>query len=162
MNSFTFSARTKKFYSDKDHQFWLCQFCGWFGLAVVTFLSITAWAENIALSHIGHTLLQSALGIFVSTPMRYVFNRVWGFTMLRRTVVSVLMVVVCSALWTAVRMETFMWMSGERDLWSSFGDWYFASLFVFLCWSALYYGIKYYQLQQLEHVQLLAADAYVN
>jgi len=146
-------------YRNREFQFWLFQFSGWMGLAIVTFVSITVWAEHILLTHVGHTLLQSALGVVVSAPLRHVFSRIWDFSLWQRAFISVLMVVNCSAVWTALRLETFMWMSGERGLWSDFGEWYFASLFVFMCWAALYYGIKYYRLQQMEHEQLLQADA---
>lgn len=149
----------ERLYSDEDKQFWLFQTCGWLGLSVVTFLSITAWSEHIIVAHVGHTLLQSALGVVVSAPLRHVFSRIWDFSLWQRAFISVLMVVNCSAVWTALRLETFMWMSGERGLWNDFGEWYFASLFVFMCWAALYYGIKYYRLQQMEHEQLLQADA---
>lgn len=35
-------------------------------------------------------------------------------------------------------------------LWEDFGGWYFTSLLIFLCWSALYHGIKYALLLQAE------------
>ena len=147
-------------YSESNYKFWWFQLLGWFGLATVTFLSITAWADDIELAHVAHTLLQSFLGLIISTPLRSIYDRIWPLSIVRRFAISAVMVIFSSALWTAIRLETFMWMSCERGLWSDFGEWYFASFFVFLCWTALYYSSKYYLLQQFEHDQLLAAGAH--
>jgi hypothetical protein len=40
--------------------------------------------------------------------------------------------------------------SQYQEVWSDFGGWFFTSLLIFLCWSALYYGIKYALLFQTE------------
>jgi LytS/YehU family sensor histidine kinase len=64
-----------------------------------------------------------------------------------------------SGLWTASRIYTFMLISGERGLWAEFHYWYFGSLFVFLSWTVLYFGIHYYELLILEHQKLLAESS---
>jgi LytS/YehU family sensor histidine kinase len=46
-------------------------------------------------------------------------------------------------------------MTQEQGVWSDFGGWLFGSLLIFLCWVAFYHGIKYYQLLQNEHRNLL-------
>ena len=43
--------------------------------------------------------------------------------------------------------------------WERFGDWYFSSIFVFLSWTVLYYGIKYYELFLVEHSARLEETA---
>ena len=40
--------------------------------------------------------------------------------------------------------------SKYAEVWRDFGGWYFTSLLIFLCWSALYHGIKYALLLQTE------------
>jgi hypothetical protein len=40
--------------------------------------------------------------------------------------------------------------SKYAQVWSDFGGWYFTSLLILLCWSALYHGIKYAMLFQAE------------
>jgi two-component system LytT family sensor kinase len=67
------------------------------------------------------------------------------------------MIVLVSGLWTALRIWTFTLMTSEQDVWSDFGGWYFASFMVFLCWSALYYGSKYYFKAQEEHRKRMAS-----
>ena len=52
-----------------------------------------------------------------------------------------------------------MWMTSERGIFADFGGWYFSSFLVFLCWTALYYGNKYYYQAQLEQKNSLEAIA---
>lgn len=59
-------------------------------------------------------------------------------------------------------MLLFTWLTGEREIWADFGGWYFGAIFVFLCWTALYHGIRYYQLLQAESVMKLNAEASAN
>ncbi|MFS1524328.1 sensor histidine kinase [Microbulbifer sp. 2304DJ12-6] len=76
-----------------------------------------------------------------------------------RTVIYLLAVAVISGIWTLVRMEAYIRLSGEHSIWSEFGGWYYASLFVFLFWSALYCGVKYHLLLQVEHRKMLEVAA---
>ena len=74
---------------------------------------------------------------------------------LARLINTALGVLVCSGVWTVLRISTFMALTDEEGLWSDFGGWLFGSIFIFSCWAAFYYGIKYYQLLQEEHETLL-------
>jgi sensor histidine kinase YesM len=59
-------------------------------------------------------------------------------------------------------MILFIWLTEEEDIWTDFGGWYFGAIFVFLCWTALYHGIRYYLLLQTEHSMKLDAEASVS
>lgn len=52
-----------------------------------------------------------------------------------------------------------MWMTGEEDIWSEFGGWFFSDIFVFLCWTSLYHGIRYFYLLESEHRMKIQAEA---
>ena len=64
-----------------------------------------------------------------------------------------------SGVWTVLRIVVFAWIVGESAIWDEFNYWYFGSLFVFLSWTVLYYGIKYYELHALEHQKLIEEHA---
>ena len=68
-----------------------------------------------------------------------------------RVFIYSLAVAVISGVWTLLRMETYTRLSGAHSVWAEFGGWYYASLFIFLFWSALYCGAKYFILLQKEH-----------
>jgi signal transduction histidine kinase len=142
-------------YRNTNYQFWLLQLIGWFGLALISFLSLTLWYDQQEFNYIAHTLLQSLLGILVAWPLRPLFHYLWNMRPLARLLNSALGVLVCSGVWTVLRISTFMALTDEEGLWSDFGGWLFGSIFIFSCWAAFYYGIKYYQLLQKEHETLL-------
>jgi len=146
-------------YRNTSYQFWLLQLVGWFGLALISFLSLTLWYDQQEFNYIAHTLLQSLLGILVAWPLRPLFHYLWDMRPSARLINTALGVLVCSGVWTVLRISTFMALTDEQGLWSDFGGWLFGSIFIFSCWAAFYYGIKYYQLLQEEHETLLKVAA---
>ena len=146
-------------YRNSNYQFWILQFVGWFGLSLISFLSLTLWYNQQGAAYIAHTILQSALGILVSWPLRWVFHYFWYDSVVFRISAAIAGVIGCSLLWTILRMTTFMAMTGEADLLSDFGGWLFGSILIFVCWVAFYHGVKYYQLLQHEHETLLMVAA---
>ncbi len=159
MNETKFSKPVARLYRDNDMQFLVLQFIGWFSLSLITYFSLTLWYNQQSFNYIAHPLIQSLIGIIVSWPLRPIFHRIWNKNILLRLTLALLAVLVCSVLWTVMRMAVFMWMTGETGLWDDFGGWLFASIMIFLCWAAFYHGIKYYQLLQSEHATLLTIEA---
>jgi len=79
--------------------------------------------------------------------------------MVLRGLSSFFLVALMALVWTMIRLTTFIWMTKEQGLWADFGGWYFGSVFIFLCWTVTFHGIRYYQLLQSEHKIMLAAEA---
>ena len=161
MEESNFHPLAAKFYQDSNAQFLFLQLIGWFGLSLVSFFSLTLWYDQQAqLTYVAHTLVQSALGMAVSWPLRSLAHYLWDMKLWLRFVLTSVGVFVCSGIWAVSRLSTFMYMTGEEGLWPDFGGWMFGSIFIFVSWTALYHGIKYYQLLQFEHASLLrfAAD----
>lgn len=142
--------------------FWALQLIFWSGLCVITFLTLTVWYGQIGWRHLTHTALQGVMGLVLSFPLHIVFSIIWSSRQRLRIVVSLLAVIVTSGFWNVSRMILFIWLTGEDDIWADFGGWYFGALFVFLCWTALYHGIRYYQLLQSESLMKLYAEASVS
>ena len=63
-----------------------------------------------------------------------------------------------AVLWSALRLELFMVMTGEEGLWKDFGGWLFLA-FVFFTWAALYHGIKYFEFLQREQEVAVQAES---
>jgi len=144
-----------RLYRDRNTQFLFLQILGWFSLSLISFFSLTLWYNQQSFAYISHTLLQSVLGVAVSWPLRSVFHYLWNKPLLSRLLLTVLSVLACSIIWSALRIGAFLWMTTETDVWADFGGWLFGSIMIFLCWAAFYHGIKYYQLLQSEHEALL-------
>jgi len=146
-------------YRNRNYRFWFCQLVGWGGYSLVTFLSITLVEENISWPHIAHISLSAVLGIVTSWPLRPLYRQTFDLSLSRRIVIASVAVVFFSGVWTTLRVQVFAWMLGEAAIWNEFNYWYFGSLFVFLSWTVLYYGISYYELLTLEHQKLLEESA---
>jgi signal transduction histidine kinase len=155
MNETAVNPLFGKLYRDSNTQFLFLQIVGWFSLSLISFFSLTLWYNQQSFAYIAHTLLQSVLGIGVSWPLRSVFHYLWNKPLLKRLLLTVVSVLLCSLIWSALRIGTFLWMTNETDVWADFGGWLFGSIMIFLCWAAFYHGIKYYQLLQSEHAALL-------
>ena len=142
-------------YDSREYRFWLCQLVGWSGYAFATFLTITVVDGNVSWPHIGHIGLSTLLGVLISWPLRYLYRWTFDQSILLRLTVATLAVILLSGLWTASRIQGYAWIANEPAIWNEAHYWYFGSLFVFLSWTVLYYGIKYYELLNLEHERLL-------
>ncbi|NND82548.1 MAG: histidine kinase [Gammaproteobacteria bacterium] len=139
--------------------FWVLQCSFWIGVAAITFLSLTLWYGAASWHHLGHTVLQSLAGLLLSVPLHYLYLRTWAFHLLPRVLISLAAVVGITTLWSLFRVATFAWLTGESHVWEDFGGWYFAGFFIFLCWSSLYYGSRYFYLLQREHQRLAEVQA---
>jgi hypothetical protein len=140
-------------------QFWPLQLAFWSGLCAITFLTLTVWYDQIGWQHLSHTALQGVLGLLLSQPLHMGFSSIWNASLKVRIPISLVAVFVVAGLWNICRMILFVWLTGEEEIWADFGGWYFGAIFVFLCWTALYHGIRYYQLLQAESVMKLDAES---
>jgi two-component system LytT family sensor kinase len=140
-------------------QFWPLQLAFWSGLCAITFLTLTVWYDQIGWQHLSHTALQGVLGLLLSQPLHMGFSGIWNASLKVRIPISLVAVFVVAGLWNICRMILFVWLTGEEEIWADFGGWYFGAIFVFLCWTALYHGIRYYQLLQAESVMKLYAES---
>lgn len=143
----------------ENQMFWSLQFIGWFALAILTYTSITLSFNQTELPYVLHPFLQSAIGILVSWPMRWIFRRSWQWTILPRTAVVILSVLFFSLIYTYLRLALFVRMTGEDlDFAQQLSVWYFSGVLIFLGWTALYHGFRYYRLLQDEHESLLRIE----
>lgn len=150
----------KILHADRDIRFWFCQLIGWAGYSVGTFLTITLVDGDVSWIHVGHIAMSAVLGILATWPLRHIYQYTFHSSVQLRILVAAISVIIFSAIWTILRILVFAWLVDEPPLWNEVNYWYFGSLFVFLSWTVLYYGIKYYDMLTAEHQKLLeeAAD----
>lgn len=146
-------------HADRNARFWFCQLVGWGGYSIGTFLTITLVDGNLSWIHVGHIAMSAILGILATWPLRKIYQSTFESCLVLRIVVAATSVVVFSAVWTTLRIQVFAWFVNEPPLWNEINYWYFGSLFVFLSWTVLYYGIKYYDMLTTEHQKLLEEAA---
>jgi sensor histidine kinase YesM len=135
--------------------FWFLNITVWLILGPVWYAAYTLAFGQTGLAYLVHPMLQSVLGILVSWPMRYIFRATWNKPIVIKLPVVVGTVLLFAFIWTAARLMTFIWLSGEeKNFLPEFGVWYFPGLLVFSCWAALYHGFRYNRFLQIEKVSL--------
>ncbi|MCX2972009.1 sensor histidine kinase [Halieaceae bacterium IMCC8485] len=142
-------------HADREARFWFCQLIGWLGWSVGTFLTITLVDGNVDWINVGHIAMSAVLGVLATSPLRPIYQFTFESGLGTRLSVAAISVIIFSGLWTVLRIQVFAWFMGEPPLWKEANYWYFGSLFVFLSWTVLYYGIKYYDMLTTEHQKLV-------
>ena len=74
--------------ADTGNLFWALQLAGWFGLSVITYVSLSLPYSQFELSYLAHNIGQSVLGIFLTLPLRYLYRMVWIWPVWRRVFVA--------------------------------------------------------------------------
>lgn len=141
------------------YQFWLWQTSYWLFVSFIGFFTLTLWYGELRWPFIFHTLAQAALGLLSSLFLYDVFMRIWFKPISTRFSIGIVTVLTIALLWTLARLALFVYIIDEPELWQDFGGWYYASIFIFLCWTGMFHGLRYYQLLQSEHEIMLQAEA---
>lgn len=149
----------QKLFEDKERQFWLLHTCGWIGFALVYYLgSFLHDMRNIWLFVI---LLNAYAGWLITIPLRYLFRYLWKLEPWLMVLLALASSYVVGAMWAVVKNINYweIYKHGYRpDEWLYYFSNSVDSFSVIVCWSGLYFGIKYYQLLQQEKQNALKAS----
>ncbi|WP_240485124.1 sensor histidine kinase [Aestuariibacter salexigens] len=145
--------------AEPDAPIWYWQAGFWGFLLVVSFFTLTLWYNKPSWSYVAPIVIESAVGFLFSLVVQFGILRVWHQPPVLKAVISFLLVAVVSSLWTITRMWVYEVLTGEFHIWGEFGGWYFSSIFIFISWAALFYGVQYYHMLQTEHRIMLRAEA---
>ncbi|SET59225.1 sensor histidine kinase [Thalassotalea agarivorans] len=138
-----------------EKMFWYCQVGFWVFIGLVSYGTLNIWFEQYQFSYFLHVILQSGIGLALSIFLQKSFIAIWYQTNEFRLWVGLALIFAISFAWTIARMLLFRALTGEQDIWWNFGGWYFSGIFIYLCWTAMFHGLMYYQLLQREHQILL-------
>ena len=143
--------------SNRNVFFWTLQAAGWGVYAVTQYFGALLYEKPVGYEAV--LFVATAAGVALSMPMRYVYRKLWG----RSLQAIALAILIISYLAALARAATINIAS------ASVTDYQFESPFqlfggttrstiLLLCWSALYFGVKYYEsLQQQREAALKAA-----
>jgi two-component system LytT family sensor kinase len=141
------------------YRFWFWQIGFWFFMSVVGFFTLILWYAQANIGTIGHVVIQAAMGLTCSIFLHQAFTYMSKYSLLLRVLIGLMLVLGTAFLWTMLHMQVFVLLTGFDDVWEEFGGWYFSGIFVFLCWTGLFHGVRYYELHQYEHRIMLRAEA---
>lgn len=145
---------------DEHKLFWVLHFGGWTGYGMVNFLS--GMIHGKSTYYIVPTLVYMVIGLVISLGLRLAYRFVWQRSWKVMLPVALPALVAAAASFSVLQSMAFLAIYPTKwkpEHWSEYlHDMPFA-LYVMLAWSALYFGIKYYRMLQLQSEQTLKATA---
>ncbi len=144
----------------RERRFWALQTIGWLGYLVAAYLGALAYEKPTSF----YTVLFSAAlaGFVLSAGLRHVYRRLWHLPPARLALAVLAVSYGTALLWTLIRNHVY-WSVYRPEYQPDGMLAYFSGvtggLYVFLCWSGLYFGIKYWQILQRERERSLRAQA---
>src|SRR5579863_2089606 len=152
----------EQFRSNRNVLFWSLHAAFWAAYGITQYVGDFFYAYGSSSSWGPLLLIAAAAGFVLSAPMRYIYRRLWGKPP-RTIVVSVLVTCYITALALRLVINLFY-----RELIAP--DWQFQSRFeifggalstayLLLCWSVLYFGIKFYEAKRQQEEAMLKAIA---
>ena len=160
MGTSVFNWLSQKLASER-WQYWSLQCSGWGGYTLLTFVGSFFWVENHWL-HTGYIAAATASGVAITEFMRRGFQRLWDKPPANRLLGTLGVVVLGAALWAAIKFGGSLWLYGKES------DehpivlaiyWFSYSFLIYMTWTALYYGIKYYQTSLQQQEKALKAES---
>ncbi|MGB5104365.1 MAG: histidine kinase [Steroidobacteraceae bacterium] len=140
--------------------FWGLHTLGWSAYLITQYMGALLYEKPA--EYINVVLIAGASGFLLSAPLRYVYRWLWTKPPLV-IIPSVMLAAWLTALaWRVVINTSYVrfvedWMADEP--WYSIFGGALSSTYLLLCWSGLYFGIKYYETLQTQREETLRASA---
>ncbi|MBN8429925.1 histidine kinase [Microbulbifer salipaludis] len=147
--------------TSERNQYWALQWSGWAGYTLLTFIGGFFWVGNHWL-YSGYIAVATASGIAISEGMRRGFQRLWNKAPAQRLAGTLGVIILGAALWAAIKFGGSLWLYGKESdehpmVMAIY--WFSYSFLIYMTWTALYYGIKYYQASLLQQEKALRAES---
>jgi len=152
--------RLQDLLNNNERLFWFLHTVGWLAYALANILGALALERPVSYNLV--ILTSTISGFSLSLALRYWNRFLWTKAPVWQVVGAIGMSFLLALPWTWLRNE-FLWYTYK--IWyepQSLGDYISGvtgSSYVLLCWSGLYFGIKYYQVLQLQIRRSLASAA---
>jgi len=152
--------KVETLFRDRGRLFWILNIGGWMGYTLTAWLG--AFAHEKPESYFAVIAATAAVGFAVTIPMRYLFRRFWAQPPL---ILATVMISTCYVIALGWRwLHNVLYYDWVKNNWQpeelmDFVGGVMGSFYILLCWTGLYFGIKYYQQLQEQTEQTLKATA---
>jgi two-component system, LytTR family, sensor kinase len=144
--------------SSRSVRFWSLHAAGWLAYALAVYFGFLFYKQPAGIGPV--IAIAAAAGFVLSVPMRYIYRSIWG-----RGERWVFPVVLATSYLTALALRIVINVAYQHfvkptDHFHSLFDLFCGALmstYLLLCWSALYFGIKYYESKQQQQEAVLRA-----
>ena len=151
---------------NREASFWTLQAIGWGAYFIAQFVSALFYPEKLGpAKHAGYIyvlVVAAASGFVLSSLLRYVYRRVRDRSpaVVATTVLAI--VYVAALVWRLFINGAYVVFMSEHELldgWARIFAGGLISMYLLMCWSALYFGIYYYESVQREREATLKATS---
>ena len=150
----------EQFRKNRNALFWTLHAAGWAAYGITQYIGGFFYAESSSYARVW--LVAAVAGFVLSAPMRYIYRRLWGSP--PRTIVFGVLI---TCYITALTLRMVINLSYREFV---APDWQIQTLFelfggslstayLLLCWSVLYFGIKFYESKRQQEETMLKAVA---
>ena len=152
--------KVETLFRNRSRLFWILNIGGWSGYTLTAWLG--AFAHEKPESYFAVIAATAAAGFLVTIPMRYLFRRFWTRPPIILASVMMFSCYIIGLGWRWLHNVLYYdWVKNDwqpEELMDYVGG-VMGSFYILLCWSGLYFGIKYYQQLQEQTEQTLKATA---
>jgi signal transduction histidine kinase len=144
-------------------QFWLLQTAGWSGWVLLFALRDLYWSQP--LERISLLLIDALAGFVLTTVLRFVYRAIWDKPVIFRVTLVLLASYLVAGIWQPIKNYSQFTYYGDFSAVEEYGNLaYFHgiigySYFLILCWSGLYFGLKFYRLLQVQIQRSIKAES---
>ncbi len=145
---------------DRGRLFWVLNIGGWTGYTLTAWLG--AFAHEKPESYFAVIAATAVSGFLLTLPMRYLFRVLWTRSLLTLATVITLACYILGLGWRW--LQNILYYDWVKSSWQpehlmDYVGGVMGSFYILLCWSGLYFGIRYYQTLQEQTEQTLKATS---
>jgi two-component system LytT family sensor kinase len=150
----------EKVFQDRGRLFWILNIAGWTGYTLAAWLG--ALAHEKPESYFAVIVATAVTGLIITVPMRWIYRRLWSRSPL--TLAAGLLVTSYVIAFGWRWLQNYLYYDWVKNSWQpehvmDYVSGVMGSFYILLCWSGLYFGIKYYQQLQDQTEQTLKATS---
>ncbi|HEV2230430.1 MAG TPA: histidine kinase [Steroidobacteraceae bacterium] len=150
----------EQFRKNRNVLFWTLHAAGWAAYGITQYVGGFFYPE--ASSYARVWLVAAIAGFVLSAPMRYIYRRLWGRSP-RTIVLGVLLTcyITALALRVLINLSYIEFVAPDWQMQTRleiFGG-ALSTAYILLCWSVLYFGIKFYESKRQQEEAMLKAVA---
>ena len=156
----------ERFAQNRNYQFWILQLVGWSGWAILFALRDAYWEQPWVRTPL--LVIDGIVGIVLTMILRTIYRMVWDKSIFIRVTAVLTASYAVALIWQPVKNFSQFYYLDDYGLVIQYGMMgYFEgiigySYFLMLCWSGLYFALKFYQMLQDEVQKGIQAEALVH
>jgi len=147
-------------FRDRGRLFWILNIGGWAGYTLAAWLG--ALAHEKPESYFAVIAATAVVGFLATLPLRALFHWLWTQSLAKLAPIMILACYFTAFGWRW--LQNYLYYDWVKNNWHpehlmDYVSGVMGSFYILLCWSGLYFGIKYYQQLQEQTQQTLKATA---